>query len=48
MRYGDDEMKEVFSKLFEKLINEKKGFKIITWIFGRILYFYFYEFFSFF
>lgn len=26
-------MKEVFGKLFEKLINEKKGFKIIAWIF---------------
>ncbi len=37
MRYGDDEMKEVFSKLFEKLINEKKGFKIITWIFIVLL-----------
>lgn len=33
IKYGDDEMKEMFSKLFEKLINEKKGFKIIAWIF---------------
>lgn len=33
IKYGDDEMKEMFSKLFEKLINEKKGFKTIAWIF---------------
>lgn len=26
-------MKELLNKLFEKLINEKKGFKIIAWIF---------------
>ncbi len=30
-------MKEVFGKLFEKLINEKKGFKIIAWIFIILL-----------
>lgn len=33
IKYGDDEIKEMFSKLFEKLINEKKEFKIIAWIF---------------
>lgn len=30
-------MKEVFGKLFEKLINKKKGFKIIAWIFIILL-----------
>ena len=26
-------MKELLAKLFEKILNEKKGFKIIAWIF---------------
>lgn len=30
-------MKELLNKLFEKLINEKKGFKIIAWIFIVII-----------
>ena len=26
-------MKELLNKIFEKVINEKKGFKVIAWIF---------------
>ena len=26
-------MKELLNRIFEKVINEKKGFKVIAWIF---------------